>query len=154
MTEPASKSVTKQPKHKITFTDTPNTAMRRTIAKRLVESKTTIPHLYSNTDCRLDALLKTRKELAKQGTVISMNDLIIKAAAFALRRVPEINVKLESEEVKLLEEVDVSVAVATDGGLITPIVRNADKLDVKTLSDIVKVSVFLICFQNILVIRS
>lgn len=117
-------------------TDTPHTNMRRTIAKRLAESKATVPHTYASTNCVMDNLLKLRKGLEVK---VSVNDFIIKAAALTLRQVPEMNAVWSGEEAQLLKDVDISVAVATDSGLITPIVKTADNLPLAEISSTLRV---------------
>jgi len=115
-------------------TDVPNSAIRKIIAGRLLESKTTIPHLYMALDADLDAVLALRKELAAAGTKVSVNDCVIKAVALALREVPEANnYWSECEGVSESSGVDISMAVSTDKGLITPIIKGAD---LKTLAEI------------------
>ncbi|MGZ0189105.1 MAG: 2-oxo acid dehydrogenase subunit E2 [Alphaproteobacteria bacterium] len=108
----------------------PHTSMRKTIARRLTESKQTVPHFYLTVDCEIDELLRVRKEInarAPEGVKVSVNDFVIKAMAVALRRVPAANASWTDEGIRLFKSVDVSVAVAIDGGLITPVVRDADK---------------------------
>ena len=108
----------------------PHTSMRKTIARRLTESKQTVPHFYLTVDCEIDELLRVRKQvndLAPEGVKVSVNDFVIKALALALRRVPNANASWTDEGVRLYKTVDVSVAVALDGGLITPVVRRADE---------------------------
>lgn len=117
-------------------TDMPHTNMRRTIAKRLAESKATVPHTYASTNCVMDNLLKLRKGLEVK---VSVNDFIIKAAALTLRQVPEMNAVWSGEEAQLLKDVDISVAVATDSGLITPIVKTADNLPLAEISSTLRV---------------
>ncbi|MEQ8481384.1 MAG: pyruvate dehydrogenase complex dihydrolipoamide acetyltransferase [Hoeflea sp.] len=115
--------------------------MRKTIARRLQESKQTIPHFYVTVDCELDALLKLRSELNKAAPVkddkpaykLSVNDMVIKALALALRDVPDANVSWTDENMVMHKHSDVGVAVSIPGGLITPIVRSAE---LKTLSAI------------------
>lgn len=112
----------------------PHTGMRRAIARRLTESKQHVPHFYLTLDCRMDALLALRAQANHGGTVkLSVNDFIVRAAALALREVPEVNVSWHDDAIEFHAGADVSVAVATDGGLVTPIVRDAD---VKPLSAI------------------
>ena len=118
------------------YTDLPHTNMRRTIAKRLAESKASIPHTYASTNCVMDNLLATRQGFEVK---VSVNDFIIKAAAMSLRKVPEMNAVWNGEEAQLLNDVDISVAVATDAGLITPIVKAADNLKVVEISSTLKV---------------
>ncbi|WP_339765214.1 pyruvate dehydrogenase complex dihydrolipoamide acetyltransferase [uncultured Hoeflea sp.] len=115
--------------------------MRKTIARRLQESKQTIPHFYVTVDCELDALLKLRSELNKSAPVkddkpaykLSVNDMVIKALALALRDVPNANVSWTDENMVMHKHSDVGVAVSIPGGLITPIIRSAE---LKTLSAI------------------
>jgi pyruvate dehydrogenase E2 component (dihydrolipoamide acetyltransferase) len=123
----------------------PHTTMRRVIARRLTESKQTVPHFYLTMDIELDALLKLRGELnarsAKDGAgsfKLSVNDMIIKAAAIALRRVPKVNASFIEEGVAFYEDVDISVAVAIPDGLITPIIRRADQKGLATISNEMK----------------
>lgn len=119
----------------------PITNMRRVIARRLVEAKTTIPHFYLSVDCEIDALLALRAQINEgrdKAERISVNDLVIKAAARALRRVPEANVIWNGDEILQLADVDISVAVSTDAGLITPILRGADRMSLGTLSSEMK----------------
>lgn len=120
----------------------PVSGMRKVIAKRLLESKTTIPHFYLTIDCNVDEALKARvelNELAQKGKdekpeyKLTINDFVVKAVAMALRKVPEANASWAGDAIMQYNNVDVSVAVAIDGGLITPIVKNADQ---KTLSEI------------------
>ncbi len=103
--------------------------MRRTIARRLAESKSTVPHFYLTVDVRLDALLKLRTELngalEKRGVKLSVNDLILKALAQALNQVPDANVSFGGDHLKRFARPDISVAVAIPGGLITPVIRDA-----------------------------
>jgi len=123
----------------------PNTGMRKTIARRLSEAKQSIPHFYLSSDVELDALMKLRADLnaksAKDGPgafKLSVNDLIIKACAVALRRVPNANASYTDDAIVLYDDVDISVAVATDGGLITPIIRRADQKGLATISNEMK----------------
>ncbi len=96
----------------------PHTSMRRTIARRLLEAKTTVPHFYLNVDCEIDALLALRSQIneKREGSArISVNDFVIKASAAALRRVPDANVIWTDEALLKLKDVDIAVAVATEG---------------------------------------
>jgi pyruvate dehydrogenase E2 component (dihydrolipoamide acetyltransferase) len=103
--------------------------MRRTIARRLTESKTTVPHFYLTVDCRLDALLKLRGELNAslegRGVKLSVNDMLVKALGLALEAVPDANVSFAGDSLRKFPTADISVAVAIPGGLITPVIRDA-----------------------------
>jgi pyruvate dehydrogenase E2 component (dihydrolipoamide acetyltransferase) len=119
-------------------------AMRRTIARRMTESKQQIPHFYLRIRCSMDAVMNARaqlnRELADEGrdTKISMNDFILRAAALALRDVPAANVSFAGDEIHVFDRVDISVAVATDGGLVTPVVREADRKGLTALAEEVR----------------
>jgi pyruvate dehydrogenase E2 component (dihydrolipoamide acetyltransferase) len=106
---------------------TPNTTMRKVIARRLTESKQFAPHFYMTVDCEIDALLATRKQLNEKlaDGKVSVNDLVIKAAAIALKQVPAANASWTEAETRVYHSVDISVAVAIEGGLITPVIRGA-----------------------------
>jgi pyruvate dehydrogenase E2 component (dihydrolipoamide acetyltransferase) len=119
----------------------PHSNMRKVIARRLSESKQTIPHFYVSMDIRLDALLKLRADInarsAKDGPdayKVSVNDLLIKAAARTLRKHPTVNASWTDEGTALYDDVDISVAVSIPDGLITPIIRAADKKGVVAIS--------------------
>ncbi|WP_284947197.1 pyruvate dehydrogenase complex dihydrolipoamide acetyltransferase [Acidisoma cladoniae] len=123
----------------------PHSSMRRVIAKRLTESKQTVPHFYLTMDIELDALLKLRGELNARSSKdgggsfkLSVNDMIIKASALALRRVPKVNASFTEDGVAYYDDVDVSVAVAIPDGLITPIIRRADQKGLATISNEMK----------------
>lgn len=122
----------------------PHTNMRKTIARRLTESKRDVPHFYLSTDAQLDALLAVRKDFNARSPEgdgaykLSVNDFIIKACALAMRDVPEVNSCWTEEAIHLHHNVDISVAVATDGGLITPIVQDADSKGLVAISNQVK----------------
>jgi pyruvate dehydrogenase E2 component (dihydrolipoamide acetyltransferase) len=120
------------------YTSVPHTAMRRAIARRLTESKSTVPHFYLAADCRVDRLLALRAEINEASPVkISVNDLVVKAVAAAFRDVPEANVTWRETELRRYDQVDIAVAVATDGGLLTPVVRGVDRLSLSDLSSAV-----------------
>ncbi|MFD2207344.1 pyruvate dehydrogenase complex dihydrolipoamide acetyltransferase [Kiloniella antarctica] len=105
----------------------PLTSMRRVIANRLSESKQTVPHFYLSVDCEMDKLLAFRKELNASGDVkISVNDFVIRAAALALKKVPAANASYSEEGILSYKNADISVAVATPSGLITPIIKAAE----------------------------
>ena len=120
--------------------------MRKTIARRLTESKQTIPHFYVSVDCELDALLALREQLNKAAPVkddkpaykLSVNDMIIKALALALRDVPEANVSWTDDAMVMHKHSDVGVAVSIPGGLITPIVRKAETKSLSAISNEMK----------------
>jgi len=111
-------------------TETPHSGVRRTIARRLTESKSTIPHFYLKAACRMERLLALRAEINatanSSGRKISVNDFIIRAVAVALREVPEANVGWTDTAMRHYSQADIAVAVSTDSGLITPIVRGAE----------------------------
>lgn len=113
------------------YVDIPTSNTRVVIAKRLLESKVTIPHYYLSVDINIDKLaaLRTKfnKNLEKDGTKLSFNDFIIKATALASKKVPEANSSWHGSFIRMYDSVDCSVAVATDKGLITPIVAQADR---------------------------
>jgi pyruvate dehydrogenase E2 component (dihydrolipoamide acetyltransferase) len=120
------------------YHEKPHSSMRRVIARRLTESKQTVPHFYLSVDCTIDELLKIRKELnGKSETRISVNDFVTRAAALALRQVPAANASWSDDAILLWERVDIAVAVALDDGLITPIIKGADQ---KGLAQIAKES--------------
>ncbi|XP_005802327.1 pyruvate dehydrogenase protein X component, mitochondrial [Xiphophorus maculatus] len=121
------------------FTEIPATNVRRVIAQRLTESKTTIPHAYASIDCDMAAVMKLRKDLAKDQIKVSVNDFIIKAAAVTLREMPEVNVTWSGDGPHPLDSIHISVAVATDRGLITPIIRDAASKGVQEISASAKV---------------
>ena len=112
--------------------------MRKTIAARLTEAKQTIPHFYLRRDIKLDALLKFRSEINKQlqtrGIKLSVNDFVIKACANALQAVPACNAVWAGDRVLQLKPSDVAVAVAVEGGLFTPVLRDADSKSISALS--------------------
>jgi pyruvate dehydrogenase E2 component (dihydrolipoamide acetyltransferase) len=118
------------------FEEIPNSSMRKVIARRLTEAKSTIPHFYLSIDCELDALLKVRSDLNGRSDAykLSVNDFIIRAVALALKKVPAANASWGEEAIKRYTDVDVSVAVATPNGLITPIVHHADHKGLAAIS--------------------
>ncbi|NXG56945.1 ODPX protein, partial [Hemiprocne comata] len=117
-----------------TFTEIPASNIRRVIAKRLTESKATIPHAYATADCDIDALLKLRKDLAKDDIKVSVNDFIIKATAVTLKQMPDVNVTWDGEACRQLLSVDISIAVATERGLITPIIKDVAAKGIKEIA--------------------
>lgn len=109
----------------------PHTAMRRVIADRLQLSKQNAPHFYLTMDCEIDQLLDVRKQLnahAPEGVKISVNDMVIKAASYALIDVPEVNGYFEDEGCRYFADADISMAVAIDGGLVTPVITGVNRL--------------------------
>jgi pyruvate dehydrogenase E2 component (dihydrolipoamide acetyltransferase) len=111
--------------------------MRKTIAKRLTESKQTVPHFYITVDVELDNLLAARKQLnaLSDEYKISVNDFVIKACAAGLMKVPAANVQYKGDTMRQFKRADISVAVAIDGGLITPVLRGADLKGLRQISD-------------------
>ena len=123
----------------------PHTSMRRAIARRLTESKQQVPHFYLTLDCEIDALLKLRADLNAKAPEkgegaykLSVNDFVIRASAAALRKVPAANAAWSDEGMVMFDAVDISVAVAIPGGLITPIIRNADIKGLAAISNEMK----------------
>ncbi len=115
----------------------PLSTMRKTIARRMSESKREAPHFYMTVDCELDALLALRKDLNERAGdtfKLSVNDLVIKAAAVALMKVPAANAGYSDSGIKLYKSADISVAVASDRGLITPVIRNANGKGLEAIS--------------------
>ncbi|KAL7566690.1 hypothetical protein ACA910_017751 [Epithemia clementina (nom. ined.)] len=121
--------------------DVANSKMRKIIAKRLTESKREVPHFYTSFNVALDNVLRLRKTLAKDHEIkVSVNDFVIRCCALALRDVPEVNGTLSSSDgcVKYLDTIDISVAVATPTGLITPILFNANHKGLAEIAETVK----------------
>ncbi|MER8750157.1 pyruvate dehydrogenase complex dihydrolipoamide acetyltransferase [Mesorhizobium sp. M1050] len=128
----------------------PHDNMRKTIARRLVEAKTTIPHFYLTLDCELDALLALRAQINAAAPVkktdkgdapaykLSVNDMVIKAMAMALKAVPDANASWTESAMVKHKHADVGVAVSIPGGLITPIIRHADEKTLSTISNEMK----------------
>ncbi|CAL1288752.1 unnamed protein product [Larinioides sclopetarius] len=120
------------------FIDIPMTNIRQVIARRLLQSKQTIPHYYLSVDVKMDRILRLRAQLndmlQKDGVKLSVNDFIVKAAALACKKVPEVNSSWMDTFIRQFNSVDVSVAVSTDAGLITPIIFRADAKGLSTIS--------------------
>ncbi len=113
----------------------PHSRMRTTIARRLTESKSTVPHFYLTADCRVDRLLELRREInAIDGIKISVNDLVVKAVAAAFADVPEANTTWSDEGRLRHRTADIAIAVSLDDGLVTPVVRGVESLTVTALS--------------------
>ena len=116
-----------------------NSQMRKVIAERLQQSKQTAPHFYLTVDCEIDQLLASRRQLnalAGDGVKISVNDLVIRAAAQALTQVPEANASWEGDHTRRFAHADISMAVAIEGGLITPVIWAAEQKGLAELSQI------------------
>ena len=114
-----------------------HTNMRKVIARRLTESKQTVPHFYLTVDCEIDALLEARREInlrAPEGVKVSVNDFVIKALATALCRVPDANAAWTEDGLLKFQQVDVSVAVSVPNGLVTPVVRQAESKGLARIS--------------------
>ena len=119
-----------------------NSSMRKTIAERLVKSKNEAPHFYLSIDCNIEELLKARSSINSMSNgeyKISVNDMIIKAASATLIKVPKANASWESENTRYFKNTDISVAVAIEGGLITPIVKNVELKGLQEISQDMKV---------------
>jgi pyruvate dehydrogenase E2 component (dihydrolipoamide acetyltransferase) len=116
------------------YVEIPHSRMRQAIARRLSESKATVPHFYLTTECRVDRLLELRRQVneSAQGKV-SVNDFVVKAVAAAFAKVPEANVTWTQSALRQYSRLDLSIAVAIDGGLVTPVLRDAGS---RTLSSI------------------
>ncbi|MFP6742141.1 MAG: pyruvate dehydrogenase complex dihydrolipoamide acetyltransferase [Alphaproteobacteria bacterium] len=123
------------------YVEAPNSAVRKIIARRLTESKREAPHFYLTVDCHIDALLEVRKELNSRSPAegpdaykISVNDFVVRAAALALGKVPAANASWTDAAIRLYQRADISVAVAIDEGLITPIIHDAGAKGLATIS--------------------
>lgn len=120
------------------YKDVPLNQIKRVTAKRLLESKTTVPHYYLAMECQVDALMALRRQLndalAKSGGKVSVNDFMVKAAAAALKAVPEANASWHGDFIRVYENVDISVAVQTPHGLMVPVVRDADLKGLQSIS--------------------
>ncbi len=122
------------------YVEMPLNNMRKVIAKRLTESKQTVPHFYLTVDCNLDALLKLRSDINArlEDAKISVNDFIVRATALALMKVPASNASWHDTHIRQYQGADVSVAVALESGLVTPVVRSAHLKSLKDISAEVK----------------
>ena len=117
-----------------TFTDIPHTRMRRAIARRLTESKSTVPHFYLTTDCHVDDLIELRREVNELAKArVTLNDFVVKAVASAFADVPEANAIWTPDAIRRFNSVSVGIAVAVDGGLVTPVLHDAGR---RSLTDI------------------
>ncbi|XP_020277025.1 dihydrolipoyllysine-residue acetyltransferase component 2 of pyruvate dehydrogenase complex, mitochondrial-like [Asparagus officinalis] len=127
----------------LSYTDIPNSQIRKVTSSRLLLSKQTLPHYYLTVDTRVDKLMELRSQLnslqeASSGKRISINDLVIKAAAMALRKVPACNCSWMNDFIRQYQNVNINVAVQTDNGLFVPVIRDADKKGLSTIADEVK----------------
>ena len=122
------------------YEEIPNSSMRKVIARRLTEAKRDVPHFYLTVDCEIDSLLHARSELnaLSDAHKLSVNDFVVRAVALALRKVPAANAAWGEEAIRRYLDVDISVAVATPAGLITPVVRHADKKGLAEISAEIK----------------
>ncbi|KAL5579434.1 hypothetical protein UlMin_011876 [Ulmus minor] len=137
-----------KPKHAgappaLDYTDIPHSQIRKITASRLLFSKQTIPHYYLTVDTRVDKLIDLRSQLnalqeASGGKRISINDLVIKAAALALRKVPQCNSSWTDDYIRQFHDVNINVAVQTDNGLFVPVIRDADKKGLSKIGEEVK----------------
>lgn len=123
------------------YVEIPNNNIKKITAKRLLESKTTVPHFYLTIDCRIDGLMEARKQLNDAGKdqyKLSVNDFVVKACAMALKTYPAANVSWTDDAVLQFKHADISVAVATPNGLMTPIVKNAEEKGLAAISGEIK----------------
>lgn len=117
------------------YTDRPHTGMRRAIARRLTESKTTVPHFYVTADCRVEKLLEARTQMNEAtGVKVSVNDWVMKAVAKALMDVPDANVIWTDEALRFFNRADIAVAVAVEGGLLTPVLRGVESMSLTQIN--------------------
>ncbi len=117
------------------YTDKPHTGMRRAVARRLTESKTTVPHFYVTADCRVEKLLEARAQMNEAtGIKISVNDWVMKAVATALMEVPEANVIWRDDALRYFDRADIAVAVAVEGGLLTPVLRGVESMSLTQIN--------------------
>ena len=119
-----------------TFTEIPHSSMRRAIARRLTESKSTVPHFYLKADCVVDKLLQARLDVNEAlGIKTSVNDWVVKAVAHALMAVPAANVVWSDTSMRQFSQADISVAVATEGGLYTPVLRGVERMAIPEINE-------------------
>ncbi|WP_203972534.1 2-oxo acid dehydrogenase subunit E2, partial [Planotetraspora silvatica] len=139
VTGPATASVTGSVAGIPAFTEIPHSRIRRAVASRLTESKQTTPHFYLRGTARVDRLLRLREELNDGASVrVSVNDLVIKAVAGAHLLVPAMNVIWTPDAVRSFSSVDVSVAIATERGLVTPVLRSVERMTVSSVATAVR----------------
>ncbi|MGB7820534.1 MAG: dihydrolipoamide acetyltransferase family protein, partial [Ornithinibacter sp.] len=121
------------------FTDAPHTRVRRAVAARLTESKQTVPHFYVRGTANVEALIALRAQLNGDTPVkVSFNDLLVKAVAVAHRRHPEMNVIWTHDAVRAFEHVDIAVAIASERGLVTPVLRGVDTMSITQVAEAVR----------------
>ncbi len=119
-----------------TYTEIPHSSMRRAIARRLTESKSTVPHFYLKADCIVDKLLQARLDVNEAlGIKTSVNDWVVKAVAHALMAVPAANVVWSDTAMRQFSQADISVAVATEGGLYTPVLRGVERMAIPEINE-------------------
>lgn len=119
-----------------TYTEIPHSSMRRAIARRLTESKATVPHFYLKADCIVDKLLQARLDVNEAlGIKTSVNDWVVKAVAHALMAVPAANVVWSDTAMRQFSQADISVAVATEGGLYTPVLRGVERMAIPEINE-------------------
>lgn len=117
------------------YTDRPHSGMRKAIARRLTESKTTVPHFYVSADCRVDKLLAARAEMNEAtGVKLSVNDWVIKAVAKAMLDVPDANVIWRDDALRYFNRVDIAIAVSVTGGLLTPVLRGVESMSLTEIN--------------------
>ena len=130
--------VTRAPERATRFHDVPNTLGRKLMARRLTQGKQDAPHFYLSVDCHVDAVLALRasqqERAVSEGARLSLNDFVIKAAALALGDVPALNASFSETSIRYFDDVHVSVAVALDDGLVTPVIEHADRKSVSQIA--------------------
>ena len=137
-TQSASKELASQ-EYSSSYSTIPHSGMRKAIARRLTESKSTVPHFYLTADCLVDELEELRNKVNQTSPIrISVNDMVIRAVAAAFQDVPDANVVWTKDAMLRYESVDISVAVATEGGLLTPVIRGVEKRSLSNISATVK----------------
>lgn len=118
------------------YSEIAHSSMRRAIARRLTESKSTVPHLYLKADCTVDRLLEARSQVNEAlGVKTSVNDWVVKAVAHALMAVPAANVVWSDQSMRQFSQADISIAVATEGGLYTPVLRGVERMSIPHIGE-------------------
>ena len=131
---PTSKEIASQD-YSSSYSGRPHSSMRKAIARRLTESKSTVPHFYLEADCQVDQLMELRAKVNEASSIkISVNDFVVRAVAAAFMEVPEANVVWTPDQMLHYESVDLSIAVATDGGLLTPVLRGVEKRSLSSIA--------------------